>query len=126
MGGLGSTNSGGSRASSEYSLTRSKATYRTSVQASDSYGRNAYHTHFETNEAPYHEEQLHRISNELVKCHINILTSPVIVEANAKANPASEAEMPGVRTAINAVTPTTALESMVKRADNQRFTGQIG
>ena len=42
--------------------------------------------------------------------------------AKARAKPASEASMPGVSTATNAVMPITALDSRLNRADSQRLT----
>ncbi len=51
-----------------------------------------------------------------------LLTSFVTVEANANANPAVDADMPGVKIATNAVNPIIALDSKLKRADSHRFT----
>lgn len=51
-------------------------------------------------------------------------TSFVIVDANASANPAREALIPGVKTATTPVTPIAALDSRLNRAESQRFTGR--
>ena len=53
------------------------------------------------------------------------LTSLDIVLAKAKANPAVEADIPGVKIATNPVAPTTAAESRLKRADSHRLTNNI-
>ena len=45
--------------------------------------------------------------------------------AKERAKPASEASIPGLSTATRAVMPTTALESRLNRADNQRLTTRI-
>jgi hypothetical protein len=48
--------------------------------------------------------------------------SPVMVEANAKANPAMEALMLGVMRQTSPVAPTIPAESRLKRTESQRFT----
>lgn len=56
--------------------------------------------------------------------HNCTLTSPVTVDANASANPAVDADIPGDRIATKPVTPTTALDNRLNRADSQRLTAK--
>ena len=59
-GGRGSTNSGGSRSSSEYSLTRSTATLRrTGERWHHQCVINSYHRLFKAYESSNHEQQIH-------------------------------------------------------------------
>ena len=53
------------------------------------------------------------------------LTSKVIVEAKANANPAVDALMAGERTMTKPAIPTTAADNMLKRAESHRFTNQL-
>jgi hypothetical protein len=48
--------------------------------------------------------------------------SPVIVEANANANPAIDALILGVTRQTSPVAPTTPAESKLKRTESHRFT----
>jgi hypothetical protein len=52
--------------------------------------------------------------------------SLVIVEANASANPAVEALMPGVRRHTKPAAPMAKAESRLKRTESQRFTTNGG
>ncbi len=53
--------------------------------------------------------------------YANPLTSDMIVNAKASANPAVEALICGLRIATNPVAPTTALDSRLNRAESHRF-----
>ena len=50
------------------------------------------------------------------------LTLLLTVDAKASAKPAVDAGIDGVAMITRAVTPTTALDKRLKRADSQRFT----
>lgn len=48
--------------------------------------------------------------------------SPEIVEANARAKPAKEADILGVTRHTNPVAPTIAADTRLNRAESHRFT----
>ena len=58
VGGRGSTNSGGSRSSSEYSLTRSTATLKVVSEGTVNKELESYHRLLETNKLSNHEQQI--------------------------------------------------------------------
>lgn len=51
-----------------------------------------------------------------------IRTSFITEEENASTNPAVDAVIPGVDTAMTAVTPTATLDRRLNRTESQRFT----
>jgi hypothetical protein len=75
----------------------------------------------------YQEQELNDIQlvRQYVKPKVRTRTSFVMVDAKASANPARAASMRGVNIETKAVTPTTALESRLKRTESHRFTGAL-
>lgn len=100
--------------------------YRISDIESAVLQKRTHHRLFKANKPPHHEQELKNYSEfSIAKNHPQSrLTSFVTVEEKASANPARLAEMLGFMIATTAVTPTTPLESKLKRVDTQRFTGK--
>jgi hypothetical protein len=66
------------------------------------------------------------VHSHLHSKHTRFKRLPVIIDANASANPAVEALMLGVTRHTIPVTPTTIEESRLKRTESQRFTTNGG
>ena len=140
FGGRGSTNSGGSVSSSEYSLTRSSATFiqgkfnqidgRQNLHTIDCSRLTNRRTYYESINISKTNREYNATINNIcksdqmaIRCHTNATrTSRVTVVAKTRIKPARAASIVGVVIVTKAVKPTIVADNRLKRTESHLLT----